>query len=374
MTGVRAWWSETRDRILTRPGFRRWAAAFPLTRPIARRRARALFDLCAGFVYSQVLLACARLRVFEHLRRGPMSAEALGAVAGLPAPAAERLLRAAVALDLVEHRDGGCYGLGPLGAAMVDNPAVAAMVEHHADVYLDLADPVALLRSERPNTRLGQFWPYGSGGESSLSEERIADYTRLMSATNPLVAEDILAAYPFGRHRHLLDVAGGDGTFLAAVAARHPHLQVTLFDLPAVAGKAAARFAAAGLAGRARAVGGSFRGDPLPRGADVISLVRVVHDHDDPVVRDLLRSAFESLPPGGVLLIAEPLAEAAGAETTGDAYFGFYLLAMGHGRPRTAAALSAFLAEAGFVQVRAVPTRLPLQVGLVVAEKPRTSR
>lgn len=374
MATLGAKWSAIRDRILARPGFRRWAAAFPLTRPIARRRARALFDLCAGFVYSQVLLACVRLRVFEHLRRGPTTADALATAVGLSPPAAERLLRAAVALELAEHRVGNCYGLGRLGAAMVDNTAVEAMVEHHAEVYLDLADPVALLKGDANDTRLGRFWPYGRGGEASLSEERIAAYTRLMSATQPLVAEDILAAYAFGRHRHLLDVAGGDGTFLTAVAARHPGLQVTLFDLPAVAARAAARFEAAGLGDRARAVGGSFLEDSLPPGADVVSLVRVVHDHDDPVARRLLRAAYEALRAGGVLLIAEPLAEAAGAETTGDAYFGFYLLAMGHGRPRTVAALSAMLTEAGFVRVRAVPTRLPLQVGLVAAEKPEVAQ
>ncbi len=37
-------------------------------RPIARAARQALFDLCAGFVYSQVLLACVRLRLFERLR------------------------------------------------------------------------------------------------------------------------------------------------------------------------------------------------------------------------------------------------------------------------------------------------------------------
>lgn len=365
-----AWWSEARDRLLTRPDFRQWAAAFPPTRWVARRRARALFDLCAGFVYSQVLLACVRLQAFDHLREGPMGAEQFAAAVGLPRPAAERLLRAAVALELVEHRDGERFGLGPLGAAMVDNPAVAAMVEHHASVYRDLADPVALLKGGAGDTRLAQFWPYGEPGEKCLSEDQVAAYTRLMSDTQPLVTEEILAAFPFERHRHLLDVAGGDGTFLAAVAGRHPALQVTLFDLPAVANRAAARFEAAGIADRARAVGGSFRTDPLPRGADVVSLVRVVHDHDDPVARGLLRATFEALPPGGVLLIAEPLAEAAGAETTGDAYFGFYLLAMGHGRPRTVAGLAALLTETGFARVRSIPTRLPLQVGMVVAEKP----
>ena len=61
-----------RDAILANPGFQRFAGTFALTRPIARRRAGALFDLCAGFVYSQILLACVRLKLFDHLADGPL--------------------------------------------------------------------------------------------------------------------------------------------------------------------------------------------------------------------------------------------------------------------------------------------------------------
>ena len=38
-----------RDRLLANPAFHRWAASFPLTRPVARRQTQLLFDLCAGF-------------------------------------------------------------------------------------------------------------------------------------------------------------------------------------------------------------------------------------------------------------------------------------------------------------------------------------
>lgn len=51
----------------------------------------------------------------------------------------------------------------------------------------------------------------------------------------------------------------------------------------------------------------------------------------------------------------------------GDAYFGFYLLAMGKGRPRSAAELIAMLGAAGFTSARLVPTRMPLQTQLIVA-------
>jgi demethylspheroidene O-methyltransferase len=69
------------------------------------------------------------------------------------------------------------------------------------------------------------------------------------------------------------------------------------------------------------------------------------------------------------LLLAEPMAGTPGAEAMGDAYFGFYLLAMGRGRARTAAQLSALLTQAGFSAIRAVPTRIPLQVRMLVATR-----
>ena len=150
-------------------------------------------------------------------------------------------------------------------------------------------------------------------------------------------------------------------------AARARHLRCILFDLPAVAARAQTRFDAAGLTRRATAVGGSFLTDELPVGADLISLVRVVHDHDDAAVLALLRAAHRALAPQGTLLIAEPLAGTTDAEPMGEAYFGFYLLAMGSGRPRTRQALAALLRVAGFNHVQALPTRRPLQTGLLIA-------
>ena len=89
-----------REGLTASAGFRRWAARFPLTRPFARRRARALFDLCAGFVYSQVLYACVRGGVLEALRDGPLPLAELARRAELPLDAARTLLDAAATLAL----------------------------------------------------------------------------------------------------------------------------------------------------------------------------------------------------------------------------------------------------------------------------------
>ncbi|MFM7461467.1 MAG: hypothetical protein ACKO15_11605, partial [Burkholderiales bacterium] len=66
------WLAACRNALLTNSRFQFWATRFPLTQRLANRRARAVFDLVAGFVYSQILLACVQLRVFEYLKDGPI--------------------------------------------------------------------------------------------------------------------------------------------------------------------------------------------------------------------------------------------------------------------------------------------------------------
>ena len=366
-----------RDRLLSSRRFQHLAARFPPTRWIARRRARALFDLVAGFTYSQVLLACVRLRLFESLLERPRTLVEIARLTALDDDTAGRLLAAAVALRLVERRRGDRYGLGPLGAPLAGNRAIASMVEHHEVLYADLADPVALLRgrgSQRhayPDaTRLGAVWGYAANDASrALGDAGVDRYSTLMTESQPLVADLILDAYPFARHRCLLDVGGGEGGFAIAAARRHPALRAMTFDLPSVAARARERFVEHGLADRIRAFGGDFIADPLPAGADLITLVRVVHDHDDARAAELLRAVHAALPDGGVLLLAEPMSGTRGAEPMGDAYFGMYLMAMGSGRPRSAATLRAMLLRAGFRHTRVLGTAIPLQARVIVAEK-----
>ncbi|MBY0367116.1 MAG: hypothetical protein K2X12_12790, partial [Burkholderiaceae bacterium] len=84
----------------------------------------------------------------------------------------------------------------------------------------------------------------------------------------------------------------------------------------------------------------------------------------------LLGAVRRALVPGGALLLAEPLADTPGAERMGHAYFGWYLMAMGRGEPRSEARLRALLSEAGFIRVRRLRTPLPLQASALLATTP----
>jgi demethylspheroidene O-methyltransferase len=369
---LRERWLLLRNRLLSNPQFQRWSMRLPLLRGTARYHANAMFAVITGFVNTKTLTAAVDLGIIAALARAPESTRGLAVVAGLAEPAMQRLLAAAAAIDLVEALPGDRWTLGQRGAALSSNPGALAMIEHHKLFYADLADPVAMLRRGRGGGDLAAFWSYaeaagrGEPAATAAEDEATRAYSALMVASQPMVAEQVLDSFDFSRHRSLLDIGGGHGAFVREVATRHPRLQLALFDLPPVAARAREILAAQSLP-HIVAHGGSFRDDPIPGGADLITLVRILHDHDDAVVLALLKAVRAALPPGGTLLIAEPMAGTRGAEAMGDAYFGLYLWAMGSGRPRTAAAYTEMLQAAGFARVHERRTGLPMVTRLLVA-------
>ena len=362
--------ADWRNRMAASPGFQRWAGSFFLTRFIARRHARELFDLCSGFVYSQVLYAGVQLNLFGKLRNGPLSMEEIAVAVGLPFEGTERLVRAASALDLLEATQDGRWRLTVNGASIAPSTGLEKLIEHNQLLYRDLLDPVAMLRDpHRSQTAIAAYFPYGEAGRpEDVDPVAAARYSDLMASTVPPLAEEVVDAYPVAQHRRLLDVGGGIGAFLTLMGARAPNLDLMLFDLPAVAVHATAELARNGLGSRAQVHAGNFQTDPLPTGADLITLVRVLLDHGDEVALTVLRRVRESLEPGGTLLVVEPFSGIRGAERVGDAYFGLYLFAMGRGRARTIAQHQALLRAAGFSRTRIVPTRYPVHTGIIAAQ------
>lgn len=369
---MRDWLLARRNKILLNPLFHKWVFRLPLLRSIGRRRSQELFDICAGFVYAQVLAACVRLELFEKLRGGAQSQAALAEACGVPVANIERLLRAAASLRLVQRFSDGRYGLGELGAASIATPGVREMVLHHSALYADLRDPVALLRGEVGDKALADYWPYAEDvAQAGIGAGQVAAYSDLMAASLPNLADAVLDAYAFDRHVRLLDVGGGSGGFLRAVGQRHPSLELMLFDLPAVGEHAGSMESVDSLDRRISFTGGNFKVDPLPRGADIVSLVRILLDHDEATCMALLRSIAASLVPGGRILIAEPMSCAAQGERVPDAYFGFYLLAMGGGRARQPIEILNMLRCAGFENPRLVRTNNPVLTQVIVADCPK---
>ena len=355
-------WRLIRNRILANQKFQKWAAKTPLVRRIASQKAIEIHHLTAGFVYTQTLTAVIQSNLLAVLQGRIETTKSVAAMCGLTPQAAFTLLTASRALKLTDEVTPGHWMVGELGASVLGNPAVADMVRHHAVLYRDLADPLAILR-HRDNTGLRNYWSYVPGG--TRTEESHREYSRLMSSSLALIADHILDSYPLKDYASLIDVAGGTGQFARVVKQRYPELSTTVLDLPEVVSEAKTMGARHDI----RFVATDMFHSPLPEDSELFSLIRVLHDHDDEPVRQLLGRLHSALRPGGHLLIAEPMTGTTGAESIGDTYFSFYLWAMGSGRPRTAKELEAMCLAAGFTRIREFKTPIPALTRLLVAEK-----
>ncbi|WP_394841613.1 methyltransferase domain-containing protein [Pendulispora brunnea] len=159
----------------------------------------------------------------------------------------------------------------------------------------------ATLRGEHHIPRDAFDWP-----PSTPSQH--AQFEASMAAGVPPIAEAFHAAHDdmfvTGSERWL-DVGGGDGALAASVLARDARLVADVLNLPITEPLVRARAEGSGVGARLGFVAGDFLNEEFPRGYDVISFVRVLHDWPAATARMLLDKAARALAPGGRLVICE---------------------------------------------------------------------
>ena len=96
----------------------------------------------------------------------------------------------------------------------------------------------------------------------------------------------------------------------------------------------------------------------------------MLYDHDDGVVKNLLSKVFDTLPPGGTILISEPMSGGVHPNKSGDAYFGFYTMAMTTGRPRDILTHKMNLSEIGFENIKIHKGTRDFITSVISAKKP----
>ncbi|OZA00081.1 MAG: hypothetical protein B7Y02_18780 [Rhodobacterales bacterium 17-64-5] len=108
----------------------------------------------------------------------------------------------------------------------------------------------------------------------------------------------------------------------------------------------------------------------MPLGADAISLIRVLYDHADQTVAALLQNVRQALPPGGRLIISEPMSGGARPDPATDVYFAVYTMAMQTGRTRSGPEIAAHLHSAGFEAITPAQSLRPYVTSALTARVP----
>ena len=280
------------------------------------------------------------------------------------------MLRGGCALNLICYKRNK-YWLTRVGAQIVGVPGLMDMIQHNQILYRDLLDPVKLLHGSG-ETELSQFWPYvrKEGEKKKISAQVSSEYSKLMQTSQRLVADQTLQSYSFKGVKRILDIGGGTGAFLLAVKRKYPSIEATVFDLPNVINVARSNHQKIDdIVGLLNFCPGDFLKDDIPSNHDVISLVRVLYDHEDSTVELLLKRIYEALPNGGSLLITEPMSGGSKAMRSSDCYFSFYTMAMTTGKVRSFEEHKAILLRAGFSNIVKHAVSAPFITQVMSAKK-----
>jgi len=185
-----------------------------------------------------------------------------------------------------------------------------------------------------------------------------------MSAISRPNFQALADRFDFGPYRTLCDVGGSAAELSCAVAARHPHLRCTSFDLPVVEPLARDAIARRDLADRVTTAAGDFFRDPLPR-ADVITMGMILHDWNLEKKKALIRAAYEALPAGGAFIAIEQLID----DERRKNVFGLLvsltmLIEFGDAFDFTAADFRGWCSEAGFQRFAVLPLGGPASAAI----------
>jgi 16S rRNA G1207 methylase RsmC len=170
--------------------------------------------------------------------------------------------------------------------------------------------------------------------------------------------------FDFARYQTVCDVGGATGRLSIVLAERHPHLRCTTFDMPVVESIAARTIKEAGAEDRVTTASGDFFADPFPR-ADVITMGNILHDWNLERKLQLIRAAFEALPPGGALVVIENLIDDDRRKNVCGLMMSLnMLIEFGDAFDFTGADLAGWCEDVGFKTVEVLPLAGPASAGI----------
>lgn len=343
--------------------------------PAPNKELEQLYLVLGGHIFFQTLSAAVQLDLFSTLARlGPLSRREIADQLGIPEKPARILLLGCTALRLL-HREGDFYHNSELAQRFLTRGTPGNLVPiiewQHFINYRAMYHFCNALREGR-NVGLAEEFEgteptlYGRLTHHPELEKTFQDAMEAISVqANAMLAQFVDLSHV----RHLVDVGGGNGSNIIALARKYPRLRATVFDSPSVCEVARANIQAAGLADRLDAIPGDCFEDRFPPGADCILFAHFFTIWSEKRDRWLLQKCFEALPPGGSVIIFNMMQrdDETGPLTAAIGSPYFLTLATGEGMLYTWKEYQAWVREAGFARV--TTQTLPWDHGAITGTK-----
>jgi hypothetical protein len=266
-----------------------------------------LFDLIQSHRVTAVIHVAAKLGLAELLRNGPQTPRELANATGADERSLGRLLTALSTIGLCSRTGEGGYALTEMGAGLDGEAAQSFKGWAIFEAEMLSKTWSGMLETVMTGKTAAELQGFASSFEMmGRSPELVDKFNVAMTELTRLVTPDILRSYDFSGISHLMDVGGGSGELLGAIAQQNRNLRGTVFDLPRCAEAASAHLRQIGVSDRVEFVAGDFF-KSVPAIADAIILKSIIHDWNDARSISILRNCREALPGGGKLLLVERL-------------------------------------------------------------------
>jgi SAM-dependent methyltransferase len=318
-----------------------------------------IMRIAMGFMAAKHLFVASEIGLFTGLAQGPATLDELAATCGIPRRTAGISADAMVSLGLL-GRDGERYRNGETAAAFLagrPGPDLRPLLRF----WDRISYPGWLALEEAVRTGAGQ----SKFGQFGAEEQQI--FSAGVEAFTAATAAALAANYDFSRHRRLLDIGGGTGSFLLAILRRHAALRGTLFELPGACAVARQRLSGAPEGSRIDVIEGNLVGDPLPPGHDVLLIANTVHVLSAAHNLDMLRKLRGAAAPGTHLLLVDLWLDASHTQPLAAALMsGEFLIISGEGQAYGEEDAEGWLRETGWRKIERRPLGGPNSV--IVAE------
>ena len=313
-----------------------------------------ILEIAYAFWRSKALLSAVELGVFTVLAEGPFDLATFTRRIGIHERGARDFFDALVALGALRRDADGRYGNDPEFDLYLDRrkPAyLGGLLDHlNARHFQNWGLLTQALRTGAPQS--GGVGTYKTLHDGHPMQEI---FLSGMTAGSLVAAQAIAAKFPWRKFSTMIDIGTAEGGAAVEVARAHPHLTGGGFDLPPVEPVFTRYVERQGLSDRLRFHPGDFFSDPLPS-ADVLVMGRILHNWDLPTRRMLIAKAYRALPPGGALIVYDPLIDDA---RSSDAHCLLSSLNMlietSGGSEYTGADCKEWMRQAGFVEINAEP-------------------
>jgi len=316
-----------------------------------------IIKLAMGFMAAKFLFVASEIGLFEALAGGPASLDEIATRVALPQRTTGIVVAAMVSLGLIECEAARYRNSAAAAAFLAGNPGrdLRPYLRHsdcvNYPVWSKLGEAVRLERSQFPH----------------LDQQQQSLYSACVEAFTASAATALAAVYDFGRHRRLLDVAGGTGSFLLTILRHYPALKGTLFELPKVCAVARERLAKEPEYSRITFVEGDALKSSLPEDHDVVLVANAIHLFSAAHNLQLMQKIRAAMQAGAHLLLVDLWTDPTHSQPLAAALLsGQFLLVSGEGQSYSEQEADEWLRQTGWRKHESKPLTGPFS--LIVAE------